>query len=906
MLGWIARRLNLEVDETRHALVLGLVLFTLTSSYTLVKTSRDASYLAHHPAESLPWLYLGVALLTFLVAGTVTFGTRRRSTLETLSGTAMVTALSLVVFAYLLQFQASWVSIVLYLWVNVYGLLLMSQFWAFTTTVSNPREAKRTFGVVGVGGILGGLFAGLLAPGLAGIGSLSALLVAGAVLLVGGVAAILIGARGQALTRAETVDESDVRPPHPLRDSYVRWMALAALCSVIVTGIVDYQFKVEIQHRFAEQEALAAFLGNFYTMLNLAALTLQLFVTRWALQRLGAGWAAALLPTGLAIGTGFIIALPGFVSVVSTRLWDQMLRQTVNRSALEMFYFPLEPGMRRQAKSLIQAGLERVGDGLAGGLILILAATVGASVLTVAVLAAIFIAVWVAAWFRVRSDYVSELGRSLRRMHLDQAGMSLSLREASALREMERLLASPYERVVLHALEMLEESAPENLDERLIPLTSHASAPVRAQALRLATDRRLEGVRERAEALLHDESSEVRVAALRAYASLEGDDPIGILRDFMNSEDRTLRVTAVQCAIEFSSAENEAGLAPELERVVREGTTAERTAVAEALGRRAGPSSLHALIKPLLRDADPIVRHAALRSAGRAGLRAHVATLIEALGERASRDAARVGLAAYGDRIVGTLGDWLTDPAVTLEIRREIPRVLGDVGSQEAVNEMFRQRGRDDVRLEYRILKASNMIRASERKVRFPGPLVTEDMEHDARSLLFALVHSRAFAHDSPSAAERLLRIALDERMEQALDRIFRRLALLYPPRDIHAAYRGVTSGDARERGNAVEYVENALAAAHRDIVLPLVDAPDDVSRLRHAERRYRMGFVTYEKSLEALLEGDDPWLRTCALYVVGSKRQRSLLVSVKANLSALHPLVRETALWARQELAAS
>ena len=42
---------------------------------------------------------------------------------------------------------------------------------------------------------------------------------------------------------------------------------------------------------------------------------------------------------------------------------------------------------------------------------------------------------------------------------------------------------------------------------------------------------------------------------------------------------------------------------------------------------------------------------------------------------------------------------------------------------------------------------------------------------------------------------------------------------------------------------------------------------------------------MTSQESLAALVESDDLWLRSCALYVVGVRRQRDLLPQVEANL---------------------
>jgi AAA family ATP:ADP antiporter len=901
----LARRFQLEPGELKNALALGSMLFALTCSYTLVKTARDALFLAELPVSLLPWVYLGVGVLTTITALTFTRATERRPSWQVLALAALVAALSLGGFAWLFRIRAAWVPIAFYLWVNVYGLLLMSQFWMFTNSVSNPREAKRIYGVIGVGGILGGLFGGLAAAPLASTGGLSLLVVAGGVLLALLAPRLFSAARHGTFPPTEVVADDDERATHPLKFPYVRWLALASMCSVVVTGLLDFQFKSAIQQRYATPTSLASFLGLFYTVMNLAALTLQIFGTRWALQKLGAGTSAAVLPAGLAIGTAATLAAPGFGAVLTTRLWDQILRNSLNRASVELFFFPLPPGLRRRTKALIDSGLERFGDAIAGVLILLMGALMSAGLRQIAFVALVLVVVWVVAWLAVRRGYVRELAHNLRRMNLEHETGSLSLREASVLGETMRLLASPYERVVIYGMDMLAEHAPDQLAAELPWLLEHAAPAVRVRAVELAVSLQLENIHALLDTRQADADPRVRLASLRAQCSLGFHNPIDVLEEYLHSPDPEQRRLALQCAAEFVKPVDEHRLRIEFERVLREGEAADREAVAMALGHRPAPSELHELLAALIRDPDDAVRRAALRSSGRAQRRMDIAALIEALGRRELADAARAGLAAYGDRVTGTLGDYLSDPTVPSPMRHEIPRVLGDIATQEATDALLRFRERSDVRLFYRVLKSLNRIRRANAQVRFPRARVTEDLEHDVRSYLFAFVHYRSCPIGGTRSGERLLCIVLNERMDQALDRVFRRLALLYPRRDIYAAYRGVVSEDRRSRGNAIEYLENALSPVHRVMVLPLVDDSGDEERLRVAETRYGLRFADMTASLDAILQSEDTWLRTVALFVAGSRRERTLLERVEANLAARDPGVREVAAWARVALSA-
>lgn len=894
----IAQRLQLDPPEARRALALALLIGGIMASYTLTKTARDAFFLAELPATTLPYVYLGIGLVASVTAAAFTRLTWRMTPARSLGWVSIAGAAMAGLFALLTRLDDPRLPVALYVWVNVYGLVLVSQFWLFANTVSHAREAKRTFGIVGLGGIVGGLLGGIVAAPLAMAGSLTAILLVAGVLqafVVPGVFAMRPNVPAPDPLPAEAAP-----PAHPLKHRYVRWLALGTLCSVVAGGVVDYQFKVALQQRFADPGALAGYLGQFYALGNLAAIVVQVFLTRWMIERLGASWSTIVLPTGLALGSVATLFAPGVLATTVTRLWDHVARMSVTRPAVELFYFPLEPGIRRRAKSMIDAGLERLGDALAGLLILGVAFVAGGGTRTLAVTVLAIGVVWMVAWWGVRRGYVRELGRNLKRMNLQPSESRVSLREAALLSEMVRLLSHPFERLVLLGIDMLLEHSPATLDEHVRELLLHPSATVRSRALELVRERRLEQHREAAWSLIDDPDDEVRVQAMATQCALEGGDILSQLEEFLASPSPRLRRAAIAATTEHASPAADAVLAARLGRLLEHGSVEDRRAVAEALGRRAPPSAAHELFPRLLRDPDLEVRRATLRSAGRVGRRGDVPALLDALAHRPTQDAARAGLVAMGDRVVGTLGDYLADPTVALELRQLVPRVLGEMPTQDAVNALMRVRDVTDARLDYRILKAANRIRSSGERAQFPREHVTAAIERDAQAHLFALVHYRACPIGTTRTPERMLCIVLNERMEQSLNRVFRRLALLYPPQEMLAAYRGAISDSARRRGDALEYLENLLAPEHRAVVMPLVDDRGDEGRLAFARARHGFVVADFDRTLTALLEHGDPWLRACALFVVGRRRDAAMLPLVQSNLEVVNGLVRETAAWAR------
>src|SRR5262249_37422823 len=173
---------------------------------------------------------------------------------------------------------------------------------------------------------------------------------------------------------------------------------------------------------------------------------------------------------------------------------------------------------------------ERLGDGFAGLVILGAGLAMGASMLVLVGVVVVLIAIWVLAWMRIRTGYVTELGRNLRRLNLEGHKAKMSLREASLLEEMERLLASPYERIVIHGIELLEETSPERVESGLARLLEHRSPRVRSRALRFLRAHPEPGLAPRVETLVQDSDPEVQIEALSTLSVLEGIDPFDSLQ----------------------------------------------------------------------------------------------------------------------------------------------------------------------------------------------------------------------------------------------------------------------------------------------------------------------------------------------------------------------------------------
>jgi hypothetical protein len=253
-----------------------------------------------------------------------------------------------------------------------------------------------------------------------------------------------------------------------------------------------------------------------------------------------------------------------------------------------------------------------------------------------------------------------------------------------------------------------------------------------------------------------------------------------------------------------------------------------------------------------------------------------------------TRELARDTLVHLGDDVVGVLGDTLADDRIPVRVRRDVAVVLGRIATPAALAQLWRLPPSAPWTLRSVVLRGLDGARKAGVTVMVDEVTLREDIEADLRE--YALRQRQASVFDDPPQPDlRLLVQALAEAASQARERVFRRLALIYPPREMLRAHRGLTSTDDRIRAYALEYLEATLTQADRDLVLPVLrtTVPDDTQ---------------VAASVMTLASDEDIWIATLALHVLGSRRDAALRQVVSEPLRE-DDVYQETARWALARL---
>src|SRR5438874_5412804 len=159
---------NLRPGDLRRGIFLTLYYFLIISTFTEGQVVRDALFLGHFKAVQLPYVDFAVAVI---IGGILAFYIRigrLTSLTNLLVGTLSVCFVNIVAFWWMAHLkEPTWLYPVVYIWVGIFGVLAVTQVWTLANYVLTGREAKRLFGFIGSGGILGGIFGGFISTVLA-------------------------------------------------------------------------------------------------------------------------------------------------------------------------------------------------------------------------------------------------------------------------------------------------------------------------------------------------------------------------------------------------------------------------------------------------------------------------------------------------------------------------------------------------------------------------------------------------------------------------------------------------------------------------------------------------------------------------------------------------------------------
>src|SRR5919106_6976770 len=175
---------DVRAGEGLSAILLAANVFYLLAFYSVLKIVRDALILSEAGAVAASYASAGQALLMLGFVPAYGVFASRVNRVWLICGVTLFFASNLLIFA-LIGAAGVRIGIPFYLWIGVFNMSAVAQFWAFANDLYSTERGKRLFPVIGVGASLGAVVGSFLTSILFGnIGPYRLMLIAAAGLLV--------------------------------------------------------------------------------------------------------------------------------------------------------------------------------------------------------------------------------------------------------------------------------------------------------------------------------------------------------------------------------------------------------------------------------------------------------------------------------------------------------------------------------------------------------------------------------------------------------------------------------------------------------------------------------------------------------------------------------------------------
>lgn len=284
-------------------------------------------------------------------------------------------------------------GIAFYLWVGVFNVVMIAQFWSFAADLYSNEQGRRIFPLIALGSTSGATVGAWTANRLIGSGAFGTytLLLVAALFL--GASALLIffadlcgvdevGAGREAGETPSGETAASVQAFRLVfRHKYLAAIALLMLVlnwvntngesllfgvlqGILRDGVTGLDGNPAAVERFI-RDATTAFYANFFFWVNVCALILQALLVSRLLRYCGFALLLTLLPVTALISYSTMAFLPVLWMIKTMKIAENATNYSVNNTALQILWLPTTREMKYRGKAVTDTIFVRLGDGLA-------------------------------------------------------------------------------------------------------------------------------------------------------------------------------------------------------------------------------------------------------------------------------------------------------------------------------------------------------------------------------------------------------------------------------------------------------------------------------------------------------------------------------------------------------------
>lgn len=353
--------------------------FLLLASYYILKTVRESLILTEGGAEVKSYSAAGQALLLLLVVPAYGAFASKVTRMRLIAGVTLFFVSNLLIFV-LLGGQGVPVGVAFFLWVGIFNVLVIAQFWSFANDVYTEEQGKRLFAIVGVGSSLGAWVGAYTAGVLFSRMGPFQLMLLSAVLLFACVGfSYLVNQRESLRRSAKGLQSSEPLGKEGgfqmvLNNRYLLLIALLIVILNVVNTTGEFllgKLVVDAANQAAalsadpeafKQAFIGKFYGNFFSWVNLLGFLFQLFLVSRIFKYLGVRGALFILPCIAMGGYALLATLPVLGVVRIAKVLENSTDYSIQNTARHALFLPTSREAKYKAKAAIDTFFWRTGD----------------------------------------------------------------------------------------------------------------------------------------------------------------------------------------------------------------------------------------------------------------------------------------------------------------------------------------------------------------------------------------------------------------------------------------------------------------------------------------------------------------------------------------------------------------
>jgi AAA family ATP:ADP antiporter len=361
--------------------------FVITFAYYLLKPVREALLLSEGDAELGAYMDGAVAVTLIFMIPLYKQLYRSLSDSEAksrmLRWTTAFFVFNLLVF-YALGHAGVAISVPFYVWLSIFNVMVVAQFWAFAADIYNTKSGQRLFVVIMVGSSIGAWAGAQTAEEVSSVMAPHTLMLMAACLLV---APILMSIPAERKV-PEGSENHEPAPEEPefggykdafggfdvvFRSHYLIALAgfmfllnmISSLGKYLLRSLVKEQADLLSANPAAgidASEYILQFFGDYNAWIALIGLILQLFVVSRVFRYLGVRAAILILPVFMVVQFGVLALVPAFALVRISMIGQNAVNYSIQNTLNQALYLPLDREQKYVGKTTIDTFFVRFGD----------------------------------------------------------------------------------------------------------------------------------------------------------------------------------------------------------------------------------------------------------------------------------------------------------------------------------------------------------------------------------------------------------------------------------------------------------------------------------------------------------------------------------------------------------------